>query len=222
MIQRSIPLVLHAAALSQALPLLAALRYGRLLPTPRRWVVAWCVVSLLSDSIQFLIRRSHQNNLLVWYIAVPVSNAIMLWTLSLWQRDSIARLAFRLAIPLYLLALLVLVPTLGSVDVFAQFTWPFQGLVLLAASLYTLIRRTADETAPITSRDWFWITLGVSIYFSIKVALPPFVQVTVRTNPDLAAVAYVVSAWIDILALLLIARGMLCPLPPMHSDGSSS
>lgn len=185
-------------------------------------MVVWCLVSLLSDAIQFFLGRTHRNNLLVWYIGVPVSHAIMLWTLSLWQRDPIARLTFRFAIPLYLLALLALVPALGGADAFTQFTLPFQGLVLLAASLYTLIRRTTDETAPITSRDWFWITLGVSIYFSIKIALPPFVAMTVRTNPDLTNVAYVVSAWIDILAFVLIARGMVCPLPLMHSGGSSS
>ena len=46
----------RSAAWSQALPLLAALRYGPRLPTPRKWVVLWCVSMLASDAAQFWLR----------------------------------------------------------------------------------------------------------------------------------------------------------------------
>ncbi len=219
--QRGIPLVMHAASLAQVLPLLAAMRYGTRLPVARRWVAVWCLALLASDAAQLWFRGGGTDNRWVHYIAVPLHNAIMLWTLSLWQPDPVSRLAFRVAIPLNLLALLAIVPAVQSAAMFNQVTWPFQALVLLAGSLYTLVRRAGGEPDRVTSRDWFWITLGASLYFALRVALPPFVELTLNTNRELARLAYVVSAWTDIVAFILIARGMVCPLPQARSGGSS-
>ena len=223
MIQRDIPLVLHAATAAQVIPVLAAVRYGVRLPSPRPWIVVWCASLLASDfaQYQFGIGAAGANNLWLQYIAVPTQNAIMLWALSLWQPDPVSRLAFRVAIPLDVLALLALIPAAQSAAVFNQFTWPFQSLVLLAGSLYTLVKRSIGEPERVTSRDWFWITLGTSLFFAFRIAVPPFAALMVATNLELSRLAYVFSAWIDILAYVLIARGMLCPLPQARSGGSS-
>jgi hypothetical protein len=220
--QRGIPWVLYAASLSQALPLLAAFRYGPRLPSPRKWVVLWCAAMLASDAAQLWLRGSDgTHNLSVEYVVVPLHSTIMLWTLSLWQQDPVSRLAFRVAIPLHLLALAALIPAAESAAAFNQFTRPFQSLVLMAASLYTLVRRASAEPERVTSRDWFWITLGTSMFFAIRVALAPFVAIMLGTNTELTRLAYLVSAWIDIAALALIARGMVCPLPQTRSGGFS-
>ena len=221
--QRDIPLVLHAATAAQVLPVLAAGRYGPRLPSARRWLVVWCLTLIASDIAQYRlgIAAAGANNLWLQYIAVPTQNAIMLWVLSLWQPDPVSRLAFRVAIPLDVIALLALIPAAESAATFNQFTWPFQSLVLLAGSLYTLVRRSIGEPDRVTSRDWFWITLGTSLFFAFRMAVPPFAALVMTTNVELARFAYVFSAWIDILAYVLIARGMLCPLPQVHSGGSS-
>lgn len=219
MSQRGIPWVLYAAAIAQGLPLLAALRYGRRLPAPRVWLAVWCVALLAGDLV--LLRFRSGGNLWLFYMVVPLHNAIMLWTLSLWQEDPVSRLAFRVAIPLDLLALVALIPAVQSGTTFNQFTWPFQALVLLAGSLYTLVRRSIAEPERVTSRDWFWVTLGTSLFFAFRMALPPFVELVLNTNRELARLAYVVSAWADIVAYVLIARGMVCPLPQARSGGFS-
>ena len=220
--QRDIPLVLYAATAAQVLPLLAAVRYGPRLPSARRWLVVWCLTLVASDIAQHQLGvAGGANNLWLQYIAVPTQNAIMLWVLSLWQPDPVSRLAFRVAIPLDVIALLALIPAAGSAAAFNQFTWPFQSLVLLAGSLYTLVRRSIGEPDRVTSRDWFWITLGTSLFFAFRMAVPPFAALVMATNMELARFAYVFSAWIDILAFVLIARGMLCPLPQARSGGSS-
>ena len=92
---------------------------------------------------------------------------------------------------------------------------------LLAGSLYTLVTRSSNEPDRVTSRDWFWVTLGTSLFFAFRMALPPFVELMLSTNRELTRLAYVVSAWADILAYILIARGMVCPLPQARSGGSS-
>ena len=222
MIQRGSPWVLHVATYAQLLPVLAAARFRTRLPAPRLWVVVWCIALVVGDLAQIWVRTGGATNVWVQYVAVPFQNAIMLWTLSLWQDDPISRLAFRVAIPLYLLALLALIPALGAAAAFNQITWPFQAFLLLAGSLFTLVKRAIGEPERVTSRDWFWITFGTSLFFAFRMALPPFVQLMLATDTELVRLAYVVSGWADIVAYVLIARGMVCPLPPQARSGGFS
>jgi hypothetical protein len=185
-------------------------------------VVVWCIALLAGDAAQYFTGTGSVNNLWVQYVFVPLQNAVMLWTLSLWQEDPVSRLAFRVAIPLYLAALLALIPAVEVATTFNQITWPFQAFLLLAGSLYTLVKRSIGEPDRVTSRDWFWITLGTSLFFAFRMALPPFVELMLPNNRDLARQAYLVSGWADIVASALIARGMVCPLPPTARSGGFS
>jgi hypothetical protein len=219
--QGGIPWVLHAAALAQALPPVAALRLGTRLPPARRWVVAWCLVMLASDAAQLWARgaEGNNNNLWVQYIAVPLYNVIMLWALSLWQEHPVSRLAFRIAIPIFIAALVTLMSIVGWSAAYSTVAAPFQSLLLLASALYTLVRNAVRDPGGVTRHDWFWVTLGVSLFYGLRVALPPFAAMLVATHPDLVRMAYFVQAYADIAAFLLIARGILCPLPPARFGG---
>jgi hypothetical protein len=217
---RRIPLVLHAAALSQMLPVLAGFRHGFRLPPPRIWTIAWCLALLAGDGLQLWLRGSTGNNNLWLRAAIaPIHNAIMLWTLSLWQQHGVSRLAFRIAIPIFLVAWLALVPTVKETGAFDIVAGPFQSLLLLAGALYTLVTNAARDPEGVTRRDWFWITLGASLYFGFRVALPPFAAIMITPHPELVKLAYLLQAWADIAVFLLIARGIWCPLPQARSGG---
>ena len=215
--RRDLPPILYAAALSQTLPVLAALRHGRRLPAARVWTIAWCVALIVSDGVQ--LWGPTGNNLWLRAAATPVQNAMMLWTLSLWQRHAVSRLAFRIAIPLFLVTLVALIPTVGDTGTFDTVTGPFQALLLLAGALYTLVRNAANDPERVTRYDWFWVTLGASLYFGFRVALPPFAAILMSSHEELVKLAYYVRAWADIGVNLLIARGIWCPLPQARSGG---
>lgn len=215
-----IPLVLYAASLSQVLPILAGFRHRFRLPPARLLVIAWCLALLASDALQLWLRGSSgNNNLWVRVAVVPVHNAIMLWTLSLWQRHGLPRLAFRIAIPIFLVAVVALVPTVKETAAFDLVAGPFQSLLLLAGALYTLVTNAAHDPGRVTRYDWFWVTIGASLYYGLRVALPPFAAILIETHPELVRFAYLTQAWADIVVNLLIARGIWCPLPPAHSGG---
>jgi hypothetical protein len=217
---RRTPLILHVAALSQALPVLAGLRHRRRLPAARLWTIAWCVALMVSDGAQLWWRGgSGTNNLWLQAAGNPLRNAIMLWTLSLWQHHAVSRLAFRIAIPLFLATVLALIPAVSDTGTFDTVTRPFQALVLLAGALYTLVRNAAREPGDVTRQDWFWITLGTSLYFAMRVALQPFAAILMSSHVELVRLAYFVQAWADIAVFLLIARGIWCPLPQARSGG---
>ena len=217
---RRFPLVLYAAAASQMLPLLAAFRHRTRLPAARLWALAWCAMMLISDAVQIWLRGdAGNNNRWSQMLAIPIQNAIMLWTLSLWQRQPVSRLAFRIAIPLFLVAMIAVVPALRDHGLFDTVARPFQALLLLAAALHTLIANAARDPGGVTRQDWFWITLGASLYFGLRVALPPFAAALMQSNMELVRLAYLVQAWADIAVFLLIARGIWCPLPQARSGG---
>jgi hypothetical protein len=212
--------LLMASTASQLFPFVGLLRFGRRLPTPRRWVLAWSAVFFLADLVAIAVAYLWGRNLWTQYFITPIEDVLLLYTLSLWQRESIARLAFRVAIPLFLIAWLIIVPIEG-INNFSLFAWPFQALVMLAASLYTLVSKTMAGSDGVTRHDWFWVSLGTSLYFAPVTALHPFAHAFIDTNPELVRLAYVVKAVLNILVFLLIARGMLCPLIPERSGGSS-
>jgi hypothetical protein len=217
---RRTPLILIAAALSQALPVIAGIRYNRRLPAARLWTIAWCVALIVGDSLQLWLRGSSgTNNLWLRAASAPIQNAIMLWTLSVMQRHALSRLAFRIAIPLFLLTLVALIPTVGDTGTFSTVTGPFQALLLLAGALYTLVRNAASDPGGVTRQDWFWVTLGASLYFGLRVALPPFAAILMNSHQELVRLAYFVQAWADIAVFLAIARGIWCPLPQARSGG---
>lgn len=218
----AIPAVLYAASLSQALPLLAALtRRGRPLPTPARWILAWCARGLATDLLSLVVAFAQGENEWVQYLAVPLGSAFVLWGLSGWQADELFRLAYRLAIPALALATMVALLVPHPEPLFDQVVAPFHALVLLAAALHTLLHRALRSEGTIARETWLWIALGLSLYFAGSVAIHPFAQALLGSKPEWVRQAWLARAWTTILAFGLITTGILCPLFRRASGGPS-
>jgi len=212
----------QAAIASQVLPPLAALRYGRRLPSARRWIFLWAVLLLAYDLTQVALLRRGQHNLWLRYPFGPIEAGVVLVALSLWHGDSVARLALRVAVPVFTLIWILLVAFVERTDTFGLVTGPLQALVLLVASLGTLLFRVRTQEGRLSQEDWFWVCTGLSLWYGTSAALEPLSRLLVAEHPSVVSSAYQVKAVVDILASLIIARGMLCPIPPRPSGGSSS
>jgi hypothetical protein len=166
--------------------------------------------------------QEQQANLWLWYTIAPVADCMMLYTLSLWQKHPVARLTYRSAIPLFLAVWIGLVVFIERTDTFSLFAFPFEGVVLLIASLGMLVMRALSEEGGVMTRDWFWIGLGLSLYYATGAALQPFARMLLAEHRDLVVYAYETKSATNVITFVLIARGMLCPLPPVPSGGFSS
>jgi hypothetical protein len=218
----AIPPLLFAASLSQAFPLLAAAtRRGRPVPTPARWILAWCALGLATDLISLVVAFEQGENEWLQYLAVPLGSAFVLWGLSGWQANELFRLAYRLAIPALALATIVALLVSHPEPLFDQVVAPFHALVLLAAALHTLLHRTLRSAGTIAREPWLWIGLGLSLYFAGSVAIRPFAQALLGSHPDWVRQAWLARAWTTILAFVLITIGTLCPLFRPASGGRS-
>lgn len=212
--------ILYVAMFAMLLPVAAAVPYGVRQSPARWWLVVWCGVLFTADLLQLAASRVTENNLWTQYVITPVEDVIVLLMLSNWQRGDVSRLTFRAIAPIFLVAWVVLVAMLERTDDFSVFAHPFQALVMLAASLFTLARGALEETEQVTQRDWFWVTLGLSLFFAPGTALQPFAHEVYPVRPDLVRLAFYGKAAIDVVAFILIARGMLCPPTRVPSGGS--
>ena len=114
------PLLQHASALSQAVPLVAAAA-RRPARGAVRWMVVWCVLNFAESAAMLALALTDVHNLWVPYVFAPLQVATLLWAFSCWQESDVARLTMRLAI-IPLAALLVVV-RLFLEDSFLAIAW---------------------------------------------------------------------------------------------------
>lgn len=218
----SAPRLVLAAYATTVIPPLVAVWARRQLDPARRWAVAWAALLFLANLTAFGFGLQGRNNLWIGYTFNPVLAALALLTLSQWQVRSLSRIAIQLLVPIYLFVTVVLVLTLEQLSGFSRVTGTFTSLLLLGVSLYTVIVRSLDEAGHLHRADWFWIGMAFALFYGSDAALGPLAAVLMPSRPDLVVAAYQLRAAIAVVVSLAVARGFLCPSPPMRSGGSSS
>lgn len=218
-----IPIIVYAAAAAQALPPLAALRYRRLLPPARWWIVCWVSILLVYDGVSLWTALHGIANLWTGYFVAPLEVATLLMALSYWQESHVARLAFRCAIPVFVLISVALVILVEDTTTWSLVTGPLQGLLLLAASLTTLLIRIRNQEGDLGRQDWFWICIGLALKYGASPMVDPLARLLAPTDPAIVVTAFKVKSLVDIIACIVIAGGILCPVPLRRpSSGPSS
>jgi hypothetical protein len=206
-----IPLITVLATFAQAAPPLAALAARRPLDRARAYTLAWCGVLLAVDLVGMALAWNRVNNHWLSYIVTPVSAALVLWTLSHWQTGEVARLTFRIAIVPTVVAWGVLTWLVDDVSTFSLTAVPMVKLECLAAAAFTLVAGSLHERQALLRRDWLWVSAGLALYFAASAALEPLGALLLASRSDLVKNAYECRAGLDVVAFLLIARGMTCP-----------
>jgi hypothetical protein len=142
-----------------------------------------------------------------------VQFAVAFWALSLWQTEPKPRQVMRQAIVILIPVTLVVALLWEGPESFGDKTGPVLQLALLAASVYTLVSRSVASSDRLSREDWFWITLGLSLYFALGVALGPVAMALLQGDTEFLKQVLLFKARADILAFVLMTIGMLCPLP---------
>lgn len=210
-----------AATLVQLLPPLAVFPSWRRTSEARRWIAIWGVLFFASDLLQLGFSRWQYNNLFLFIFINPVEDGVILWALSYWQLRPVTRIAFRVAIPIVILIYVVIAVAAGENDSFQTFAGPFRALVVMAASLFTLLSRSTEDADGVWTKDWLWATIGVSLYYGLIVAAQPIVAIVAPQSTSAARAVFTVKAIGDVIAFILIWRGMRCPLMQSNYSGST-
>jgi len=206
-----VPWLAYLGAVSQAAPLVAAALVRRPVWGPRAWVLAWCAVLVAVDAASLWLASQDVRNLWLFNSLTPASVAVVLWALSLWQTGDLTRLTMRIAILPFLLLWTVLTLAFEDTSAFSRAADPMASIVGLGAAAFTLLARSRSASGALLRHDWFWVSAGMALYFGTSSALSPLSALLVREAPQLVIRAYEVKSLLDVLAFLLIARGVTCP-----------
>lgn len=216
------PLTQYAQFAAQLLPIVAALAvWGRRLPAPYPWVLSWCAFMALADSLDLAVAYLHGSNLWLSYFTLPTEVGLSLWFLALWQPNEFMRLVYQLAIPAMLVVTMVALLLADTATAFDLWVSPFLSLLALTAALATLVFRSITSLRQLTEQDWFWVCLGLAIFWIGFVAVPPFHRAFIETHREWVVWAYIVRAWTVVGAFLLMTWGVLCPRLLQGSPGRS-
>jgi hypothetical protein len=180
------------------------------------------MAGLLIDAAGLYLALRHQNNHWLSYVGSPVLTFTALMALSAWQPFPAARRALRGAAVLFVLAVLVLVAFIEQVSTFSLLRGPVESLLIVAASLGTLLVLVRQEQGNLLQRAWFWICTGLALRYGAAVALDPLARLLIGDSHQVVLSALKVKAVVDLAAYLLIARGVWCPVLPQPSSGPSS
>lgn len=208
------------AALAQLLPPLALRRTWGRTTGARRWIAYWCVAFFLSDSLQLGLSLTQGANLWIFIYIEPLEDALLLWGLSCWQTRPVTRIALRLAIPLVIATYVAIAFAAGEQNTYKIFSGPFRALVIMLWTAFTLVSNVARTPEGVWNYDWLWTTLGVLLYFGLLVSTEPVIAAMGIDQIESQRRVYDVRAIGDVIAFMLIWRGMRCPLPN-SSSGST-
>ena len=216
------PAILYATSASQALPVVAAVAvWGRRPPAPYPWIVSWCVVLIASDALDLVVAYVSGPNLWLAYFTLPIELSLTLLLLAAWQSSAGFRTAYRLAVPVTIAGHVALLLLTERAVIFEIWVIPFSGLIALAGILHTLVHRSLLSRGILTDQDWFWVLLGMALFWATFVPVPAFAQAVLAPRIDWAQSAYIVRSWIKIAAFLLITWGILCQRHQTPSPGRS-
>ena len=206
-----VPLVVQLAVASQGMPLVAAAVAQRSVRGARTWALGWCLFLLAGDLVGRLPAQHGAPNLWLDYWLVPAGCVLALWTLSFWQQGDVARLTFRIATVPLVLVWVVLTVALEDTSNFSRAAEPTAKLITHGAAAFTLVAGSVRAHGDLLRADWFWVSAGMALYFGASSALGPLSALLVGSDVPLLVRAYEVKAILDILAFVLIARGVTCP-----------
>lgn len=205
-------LIVHLSTVAEGLPVVALAAARRPLRGPRVWVVAWSLLLLGVDLLALWLAEHRDRNLWLVYVVTPASGVLALWALSCWQTRELARLTLRFAIVPFLLVWAVLFLTLESPAHFSRLAQPMANFVCLCAAAFTLLVRSHAASRSLVRQDWFWVSAGMALYFGITVTIAPLSALLIGEDVRHLVLAFQTRAVLEIVAFVLIAVGMACPI----------
>jgi hypothetical protein len=216
-------LLMHAAAWAQAAPVLALVGSSRSKLAGRRLAALACLVSVAGDALNFFLSRRGINNLWVGYLSTPLSSILIFGALSCWQQTDRARRTMIHLIPPYLAVWAAAIWFAEDLERFSFVAFPAHYVILLVCCLWTLGATALSGLDNVLRRDAFWIAGGFALWAGTSAAVEPLMEIFIRTERVPAAVAVLnFKAGLQLVALIAITVGMLCPVTTAPSGPSSS
>lgn len=183
--------------------------------------MVWYLLLMSSDALDVIVGHYFGTNDFTPYVTMPLEVGTALWVLAAFHEEERIRRAYELAIIGVGAGTALLLLLTDPGETFDRWITPLLGVVALAASMHTLVRRSLASYEGLTSQGWFWVCLGMALFWFGFATVPPFAYAVMDSRMDLARAAYIARAWSHPPAYLLMTWGTICQTAPNVSSSSS-
>jgi len=187
----------------------------------QRLFTGYLALEFVASVTAFVLGRLGHSNLWLSHLVVPIETLLIVLAFSAWQVDRRMGLVLHRGAPLMLLFWLPKVVGWEPLDDFSIGSDSVQGIICVAVAAYTVVRRSFDDQGFSVERDWFWIGIGVMLYFATYALISPLSNYLVKHAPATAIAVLTVRAGFQVVANVLYYYGMRCP-PSRQSFGPST
>jgi hypothetical protein len=200
-----------AAALSRLVPLGVGIRRWGSLALAGRLIVVFVAISVVVDLGQLVLGPVFSiNNLWIGHASIAVQTPLLLFAFSEWGDSTSIRRGIRIAAVVSLVGWVLLTIAVETPNRYARVTGPLQAAVFCLAASIVLIRRGLSSELPPSRADWFWVSLGILVLYSVTAVYQPLLDLF--TTKGITAI----PAWtvlksmtvLTVLANLMYARGL--------------
>ena len=208
----SIPAIVLIAGWVQCFPAIALLaRRNR--SRPVMLIALSFLIELAGDYLGQIIGHRSGNSLWVGHLIDLVATPVLLFGLADWQVTSTERLAVQIGVFPFVLVYCALLIWIEDISNFTRYAYPFEALVVLGISVWTLARRSLrylDSSAPRT--DWFFVLGGLALQSATTGASSPIGAILLaRNRVDLFVLVWELRGWCILASILLVTYGVLRP-----------
>ena len=211
----------NVASFSYALPVAASAHAGRL-SSPLKLIVLYSAATLAEALLLTYLSNVDRVNLWLVHAYTPFEATVLLLAMSRWQVRELARTTVMLSIPTFLVLWAALSLTAESLAEFPQYVKSVEAILLVAVAAFTLVTRSRNLVVPIGRQPWFWVTVGVMIYFAFLAILNPMSNALLRRDANVLLMGvYQVNAALIIVHNILFVWAIRCQQQQANSGGSS-
>jgi hypothetical protein len=207
----SIPALIYVVSAAQGLPVIAVAFVGGRQPlvSHKRLAIMGSVL-VFGDALSVLATALFHYNLWIQWFMMPLEMLMTLWILASWHSPRFRRVYATVGIMVsVLVGLFLTLPDRSRI--FEQWLAPVIALMALVATVHTLVLLSVESFAPLTRQDWFWVCIGLALFWLMYVPIAPFADALVGSNTDWVMTAYIARAWVCLFSFLLMSWGVLCP-----------
>lgn len=206
---------------SALIPISAAWRRRRSLPSPLRWAAIYLAATLAEEMFMLYWSRTGRSNLWIINVYNPFAAiflGLMFAGLQLRERWRTVINVVTGIFPVFWGAMML---TVENIRMFPLYTQPVQSLLVITAAAWTLVQRTRYTVSPVTRHSWFWVSVGALFYFVYLLLLDPFSRLLVHSNPQLVTVAHEINGALITLMNAFWLRAILLVRIPSKAEGNT-
>jgi hypothetical protein len=202
------------------IPIIYGMKAFRTFGADLRIFYSYLIILMIAWIIATVFAFQGKNNHVILNVVSMIEFGLLLWVVSLWQKNSRIQLAIRITIIAYVIILLSEIIVMQNINDFTTFSGPLEYVMFIVFSALTLYGVNQDTNSILTDQPRFWISSGILLFSSGALVVIIFSRWLLQNNPSLLKNALIIQSVSSSVANILYFVGFRCHYKMQKSGGS--